>query len=811
MIHLEKVTKIYKSKNKIQITALNDLTLTFPNEGLVFVLGPSGCGKSTLLNLLGGLDTPTKGNIFVNDTQLEFKESSLDKYRNQYVGFIFQDYNLIHNLTVMDNLMLTCFEQGKDKAKKKIEEVLEQVGLKGYENRYPNELSGGQMQRIAIARALIKNSQIILADEPTGNLNSEMGHEVMEVFKQSAKEKLIIVVSHNEELANKYADRIIKMKDGSIISDTNPNLNNEKQNTNPCFKKSKLESKVIWKMAFKGLLKNKTDSILSILSLLLTFIALMVSFSFLNYNRLDVDVKNIPLMESNYFTLKYDDTQTYKVDYDTWSDKYDNSFTRKPEINLILQKYPNLTYNVNGYANKADDLKQMGVIFYDNYKEDVGDGIYISDKYLVSSIERGEIYYNEQGTIEVEKSAEYDYEQLIGTYLREVKNSILDDEYEYFEIRGIFHDYNEFGNGVVNGVSIYSNYGIFYKENGKYEQNRFNNAASVSIFSNEQNYDVMINDTKIDYGKTITYSIGSSTDVRFKKILTNYGIITCNNYQSNEIAVADDEIYISLSLYNEIYNEQSPIGYYIRETGFDIYTIDHYPTHLGENISTDLIYRYYSDYKLNLPSLKLKGVIMDRGDNVLLSSNNLYKLYKYDEVQNVLIYKNSIQDYRKFIKHLKDINLRPVYYPQYRFIIDWEEKNVTFLTLNPYLFAIFLSISILLFITFIRRTIKRDGKEIGILRSIGIKKNDILKIYLIEILLISFVILIPTWIVTYLSINILNDYFTSMLDYPFYILYYKWWYFFVVLIFIFVINYLSSFVSLIKLMKKKAINVIRQD
>ena len=800
MIRLENVTKTYQSKSKMQITALNDLTLTFPNKGLVFILGPSGCGKSTLLNLLGGLDAPTKGNIFVNNSPLEFKESSLDEYRNQYIGFIFQDYNLIHNITIMDNLMLTCFEQEKESAKQKVEEVLTQVGLKGYESRYPNELSGGQMQRIAIARALIKNSQIILADEPTGNLNSEMGHEVMEVFKQLASEKLIIVVSHNEELASKYADRIIKMKDGTIILDTHPNLSIEKQNTEQCFKKSKLGNKIIWKMAFKGLLKNKTDSILSILSLLLTFIALMVSFSFLNYNRLDVDVKNIPLMESNYFEIKYDDVDRF--------DFYDvkPGIIRKKELDLVLQKYPNLTYNINGYVNKANDLKKMGVIFYDNYKEDVEDGIYVSDKSLNLDIQLGKIYYDNQGLNVVKKNSTYNFNQLTGTYLKFENSSNYE---KFFEIRGIYYGFDENG-----GIGVYNT--IFYKQDGAYEKEVFEHFSTHSLSVGDGAHLLKVNSQVLPIHEGSHLGISYTTFANYSKfsnILTNNKLI-CPI--SDEIKINDDEIYLSIELYNRIFNEKSNVDYYIQEIGFNTYSIKNYPTHIGEKISMDFIYKYYPDYKIKLPPLTLKGVIMDDffsnyDSEIGLSFTNAYELYKYDKQQMMIIYKESIQNYREFIQYLKDINLRPFYYPQTHFIKDWENDNYTLIKIYSTLFFVFLLLAVFLFLSFIIRTIKRDGKEIGILRSIGIKKNDILKIYLSEIFLISLVILMPTWIVTYLSTNFLNHYFTSMLDYSFYILYYKWWYFFVVLVFIFLINYLSSFVSLIKLMKKKAIDVIRKE
>ena len=187
---------------------------------MVFLLGKSGSGKSTLLNVCGGLDNPTSGEIIVKGrSSKNFSQSDFDSYRNTFIGFIFQEYNILNEFSVEDNIALALELQGKPKDKAAINNLLEEVDLAGYAKRKPNTLSGGQKQRIAIARALIKSPEIIMADEPTGALDSNTGKQVFETLKKLSRDKLVIVVSHDREFAELYGDRIIELKDGKVLSD----------------------------------------------------------------------------------------------------------------------------------------------------------------------------------------------------------------------------------------------------------------------------------------------------------------------------------------------------------------------------------------------------------------------------------------------------------------------------------------------------------------------------------------------------------------------------------------------------------------
>lgn len=220
MFETKGLVKVYKSKKGTLVRALDGIDLRFEEKGVVFILGKSGSGKSTLLNVLGGLDAYDEGEIIIKGkSSKNFRAQDFDSYRNTYVGFIFQDYNILDDFSVAKNLGIALQLQRKEADENAINTLLEKVDLGGLGNRNPNELSGGQKQRVAIARALIKNPDIIMADEPTGNLDSKTGQQVFETLQKLGEEKLVLIVSHDRESAEKYATRIIELSDGKVISD----------------------------------------------------------------------------------------------------------------------------------------------------------------------------------------------------------------------------------------------------------------------------------------------------------------------------------------------------------------------------------------------------------------------------------------------------------------------------------------------------------------------------------------------------------------------------------------------------------------
>ena len=224
MLQLKHIRKAYTMASFTQV-ALDDVSVAFRDSEFVAILGPSGSGKTTLLNILGGLDHADSGDIVINGVSTkDYTDKDWDTYRNHRIGFIFQSYNLIPHQSVLSNveLALTLSGVGKAERRERALQALERVGLSEHAHKRPNQLSGGQMQRVAIARALVNDPDIVLADEPTGALDTETGIQVMDLLKEIARDRLVVMVTHNPELAEQYATRIIRLKDGVIVDDTNP-------------------------------------------------------------------------------------------------------------------------------------------------------------------------------------------------------------------------------------------------------------------------------------------------------------------------------------------------------------------------------------------------------------------------------------------------------------------------------------------------------------------------------------------------------------------------------------------------------------
>lgn len=245
MLKLKNISKTYVIGEFSQ-NALDDISVEFRKAEFVTVLGPSGCGKTTMLNVIGGLDHADKGDLVINDKSTKnFTDHEWDMYRNNSIGFIFQSHNLISHLSVLQNVEMGLSLSGvsQSEAKKRAIEVLDRVGLKDHIHKKPNQLSGGQSQRVAIARALANNPDVILADEPTGSLDSETSIQILDLIKDIAKDKLVIMVTHDSEMAYRYASRVIKLKDGKIIGDSNPIEENLKDNAKLTLKKTSMSFK----------------------------------------------------------------------------------------------------------------------------------------------------------------------------------------------------------------------------------------------------------------------------------------------------------------------------------------------------------------------------------------------------------------------------------------------------------------------------------------------------------------------------------------------------------------------------------------
>ena len=264
MLRCENIIKDYPTSEEV-VHALKGVSLSFRNNEFVSILGQSGCGKTTFLNIIGGLDHYTSGDLIINGKSTRnYKDKDWDTYRNHKIGFVFQSYNLITHQSVLSNveLALTLSGVGKEERKKRAIEALTKVGLKDQIYKKPTQLSGGQMQRVAIARAIVNNPDIILADEPTGALDSSTSIQIMEILKEISKDKLVIMVTHNPELAQKYSSRIIRLSDGEVISDSNPYKQFEELNNSQIDKKTSMSFKTALSLSLNNLMTKKARTIL---------------------------------------------------------------------------------------------------------------------------------------------------------------------------------------------------------------------------------------------------------------------------------------------------------------------------------------------------------------------------------------------------------------------------------------------------------------------------------------------------------------------------------------------------------------------
>ena len=223
MIKLVNVYKYFNRGKKNEVKAIDNTSLDLPDKGIVTLLGPSGCGKTTLLNSIGGLSRINKGSIYIDGERITKRSvNKIDKIRSLKIGYIFQNFNLLDDETVFDNVSLVLKINGlkdKEEIKKRVNFCLESLGIYRYRNRYASMLSGGERQRVAIARAIVKDPEVIIADEPTGNLDSKNSIEVMNIIKSISRDRLVILVTHERELAKFYSDRIIEISDGKIVKD----------------------------------------------------------------------------------------------------------------------------------------------------------------------------------------------------------------------------------------------------------------------------------------------------------------------------------------------------------------------------------------------------------------------------------------------------------------------------------------------------------------------------------------------------------------------------------------------------------------
>lgn len=374
MLELRKIKKVYQTGDFCQ-EALKGVSVKFRKHEFVSILGPSGSGKTTLLNIIGGLDKYSSGDLIINGKSTkQFKDTEWDSYRNNSIGFIFQSYNLINHINVLENVEMGMTLSGisPKKRRKKALDVLKKVGLKEHAHKKPNQLSGGQMQRVAIARALANDPDIILADEPTGALDSKTSIQIMDLIKQISKDKLVIMVTHNPNLANDYASRIIEFKDGDLISDSNP-INEENIVDNKYkFKKTAMNYLTALNLSFNNIKTKKGRTLLTAFASSIGIIGIALILSLSNGFDIKIDefqqnaLSSLPIMISS---------QSMELDEETMlqlrDEQIGKNYEQFPDSQVIYPKKQiqqtlhtnKITSELIDYIEKIDANNVSGIAY----------------------------------------------------------------------------------------------------------------------------------------------------------------------------------------------------------------------------------------------------------------------------------------------------------------------------------------------------------------------------------------------------------------------------------------------------------------
>lgn len=686
MLKLENITKIYEGKNFKQI-ALNDVTLAFRNNEFVSILGPSGSGKTTLLNIIGGLDKYTYGNLIIDGVSTrKYKERDWNNYRSKKVGFIFQSYNLINHQTVLSNVLLSLNIAGKPKKEsiKLAKKVLKDVGLENYIKKKPKELSGGQMQRVAIARALVTNPDIILCDEPTGALDSQTSIQIMELLKEISKEKLVIMVTHNVTLANKYSDRVIALNDGVVTYDTSPY-----EVENYSLKKIKTKRKTMNKftslsLSFNNLLTKKSRTLLTSFagSIGIIGIALVLSLS-------KGTQKYINKIEKNTFSKYPISIMESYIDYQNMFDKENESCK-----NGSICSINDLTNNVVN-DNKINSISKFSNILKQNYEN--------INNYTL------DINYNYNIDLNIYKD-----------------NKMIENSSLYFK---------EFLN---NNSPLLKEYTLIY---GKLPE-KYNEIVIVTDENGKLPLSLMKSlfiDEDIDLSKTINISYEKIIDSKFKLVSeTSYYIYENDTWQyikNNQDKINDIlDKSINLKITGILKLNKDAV---ISESGFIGYS-KKLINYLNDEVNSSNIKKSILENKDINP---LTNNLYDENmtyemllDSISINDKNPIKIDIYPKDYKS---KEKIESIIK--KYNEDNSNDKVYYTDYLKVflnsITSLIKMITYVLtafIGVSLIVSSIMISIITYISVLERT-----KEIGILRSLGASKKDIKNIFKAETIIIG--------------------------------------------------------------------------
>jgi len=694
MLDLKNISKDYYNANLV-IHAVKNISVSFRKEEFVCIVGPSGCGKTTLLNLIGGLDEYTNGELIIDGiTTKSYKSSDWDSYRNNRIGFVFQSYNLIFQLTVYENveMALTLTGLNYKERKTKINNILKKVKIFDQKDKFPNQLSGGQMQRVAIARALVNDPDIILADEPTGALDSATADEVISILKAISNEKLVIMVTHNEKLAKKFSTRTINMVDGKLISDTNPY--EIKKKTKKIFKENKSAMSFVsaLKLSFKNLITKKLRTILTIIAGSVGIISVTLVLTISNGISVYIDDIQETTLANQPITIRniYDYTDPFAEDYDLVHYPDSNEITI---VNRGRSFYNHINKLSDNFINHIDNLDPSLFSFID-YQREVGFNVFTKSSNGVINSSRSQF---------TEMSSNYEfiqdhYDVIYGAMPKEADEiALLINTDNSIDARVLYQLNIDYGNKesftfdeimelefriIGNNDYYYQDDGVFYRKTANHYNEMYENGFPLKITG------------IMRPSKERTINLYSSTFLYTEK-LTNLIM---------EKAIASDIVKAQI------------------EYGLSRDVLDRNKEPFVDLVNPYVIYTKEYLYESQLATF---------GAQTKITSIEIYT--------NTFASRNTINNHLK--AYNEDINPDDrIYYRDYMGDITLEfDAFVKILTRVLIVFAaiaLFVStimIGIITYVSVIERT-----KEIGILRSLGARKIDIANVFNAETSIIGF-------------------------------------------------------------------------
>ena len=755
MITLNNVDKYFNKNKKNEIHVINHVSLNLEDNGLVALLGPSGCGKTTMLNCIGGLDKIKKGSIYINNSKVSSKCSyKVDKIRNLNVGYIFQDYKLIDNISVYDNVALVLKMIGiKDKKeiKKRVEYVLDKVGMLRYKRRPAGMLSGGEKQRVGIARALVKDPNIILAEEPTGNLDSKNSLEIMKIIKAISKDRLVILVTHEQNLARFYASRIIEIKDGTIIKDyKNDNIDELDYKIDNSFylKDFKYNNKLKEDNLDIDVYSNNKEKVK--LDIVLKNGNIYIKSNTSQKIEIVEDNSSIEFIDAHYKKIDKSDIENLEFDFKNIID------------NNIKKKYSSifnpLTLLIQGFKRVFDFsiLKKILLI-----------GFLISGMFIMYSVSTISSTFNIK---------DEDFVSINRNYLTVKKNNLSVNEYlEYENLDSI--NYILPGDSLVNFKFTVNDYYQTYRNNA----NLSGSLSDISMIQEDNlilgrmpnnDYEVVVDKKAIENMLNNEETLKMSGIVDYSYLLDR--VINIDNMNDFKVVGIVDlkspSIYVSENNFiNILYNSKENNDESIDES--NSYLLDY--TLYQDKIELKQGRMPNNDYEVivnvsNKESMPLDKQINEKVNGVKLtvvgyfSSKYDYNFYlvnnntiKYDLItskKDLTIYSNdknkTMNDFRKLNLNIKD----SYEYSKASYKESLRESNTNTLLVS----GIMLLISLIEMFLMIRSSFLSRVKEIGILRAIGVKKIDIYKMFYGEIFAIITLASVPGLLFMAYVLNILS-------------------------------------------------------